>query len=239
MTEESGNPDVPAGLAIAVILLAGLSIAIISYFARSNDALFMVLLGTGSALIAASAVIAFERLVPPWTQRIQVYRSHADIYSEFERMLNGLRGGPHEIRTINSFLPESTTEERWDSFVTNFLRSHKDVTFIRVVSGTGTDPWRLRLERIRERYGSLPNYHQHPALAEGSVPPIEMFLVDDREVLLSYGTVETVSAPVTFGIKMRDPLFCRQLQAYHRSQLEARFKRENLQQQTLDREGIA
>lgn len=235
MAEDVAGPGIPAALAIVVILLVGFLLAVISFFVRSSDTLFTILLGTGTALLAAAAVVTFERLVPPWTQRIQLFRTHADIYNEFERMLSGLRTGvPHVIRTINSFLPQRDTEERWDNFATDYLRNNPSTTFVRVVSAEDTPHWQDRLKRMQKRY-TTPNYHQYTAL-KGAVPPIEMFLVDDREVLLSFGTPATPQPPVTFGIKLRDPQVCGQLEAYHRTQLEEKIDRTNTAQRTLDQQ---
>jgi hypothetical protein len=236
IADEASNPGIPATPAVAIIFLVGLVIALVSITVRPNAVLFTVLLGTGTALLAASAVVAFERLVPPWTQRVQLLRTHFDIYVEFEKMLGGLRGNsPHVIRTINSFLPQTDTEHRWDTFATSYLTTHPDTTFIRVVSADKTEAWRERLSRIESRYAKLSNYRQH-TVQKGAVPPIEMFLVDGKEVLLSFGTPASPQPPVTFGIKLRDPQVCQQLEAYHRIQLESKFKRDEAAQATLDQQ---
>jgi ABC-type multidrug transport system fused ATPase/permease subunit len=235
MPETSSNREIPAALAIVVIFLTGLVLALLSFLVTSGSTLFTILLGSGTALLAAGVVVSLERLIPPWSQRIKVFRTHADVYSEFERMLRGVSDGPHVIRTINSFLPEKATEDRWDDVATSYLKLHPDTAFIRVVVGAETEEWRARIQTMKTRYGKLTNYHQHVAVTGGSVAPIEMFLVDASEVLLSFGTPEKPLPPVTFGLKLRDPDLCRQLEAYHRSQLEGRLKDEELHQSTLER----
>jgi hypothetical protein len=231
MSDEN-SPLASATGAILVIFLSGLVVVLLALVIHPVETLFTVLLGCGTALIAASAVVAFERLVPPWEERIRLYRTHAEIYAQFERMLHGLGDGPHTVKTINSFLPAPETEKTWDHALTQYLHSHADTTFIRVIAAQDTTGWAARLKRITEHYGHLPNYHQHPCYVGDAVPPIEMFLVDGREVIMSFGTRERASPEVTFGIKLRDPQVCRQLEAYHGT-LVSRFAREDLRQKKL------
>jgi len=55
-----------------------------------------------------------------------------------------------------------------------------------------------------------------------------MFLIDKSVVILSFATPERAKPPITYGIEIRDPELCEQLEAYHRIQLQERIPREIL-----------
>ncbi len=230
MTDESQGlgSEIPTAAAVVILLLAGIALSAISFLLRSSDVWFATMLAVGSSLIATAAVVTIERLFPPARQKNKVLRSHWEIYGEFGRLLNSLDPSkPHIVRTINSFLPEKQTELEWDSHVVSFLTNSKQSQFIRVIFGKGNDEWKARLATISQRYRDLPNYHQH-RLNTPSPPAIEMFLVDKTVVILSFATPERTRAPITYGIELRDPEFCEQLEAYHRIQLEESIPRETL-----------
>lgn len=229
---DEGSPklgnEIPTVAAIVILLLAGIALSAIAFLLRGSDVWFATMLAVGSSLIATAGVVTIERLFPPARQKNKVLRSHWEIYGEFGRLLNSLDASkPHVIRTINSFLPEKQTEEEWDAQIVSFLTSSSQSQFIRVVFDQASDEWTARLATIRQRYGGLPNYHQH-RLNTPSPRAIEMFLLDKTVVILSFATPERAKAPITYGIELRDPGFCEQLEAYHRIQLEERIPRETL-----------
>ncbi|MFQ6060860.1 MAG: hypothetical protein ACE5KV_06160 [Thermoplasmata archaeon] len=220
------NQRVIAPLSFALLVMAGAILIAVAYIVKNNEAAFPVLLSVGAALEAAAIVAIVNRLIPPRPQRNKMLRGHAEIYNEFSKMLRMLDPKkPHVIRTINSFPPEVVTEKPWDARVTGFLKENPQTQFIRVVLYQETEDWDKRLKRIRKRYSNVPNYHQHSHQAP---PTIEMFLVDKKEVLLSFATPELPTPSVTYGVRIRDPELCEQLETYHRIHLEQRIPRDDL-----------
>ncbi len=208
----------------------GLLLVAVAFLIRDYSEAFTVVLAIGASLIASIVVILVGRLLPSGPERIRMIKSNEDIYNEFERMLDGLdKERPHVIRTVNSFLPQPMTENRWDKCVVSFLTNSPKSRFIRVIFHRDTEEWRKRFEQIRRQYSGLDNYHQHRH-GEPSPPAIEMFLVDKNEVLLSFAAPEVKVPSVTFGIKLRDKRLCEELEAYHRNQLECRIPKEKLDQ---------
>jgi len=212
---------------LAVVLL-GLLLIVIAFLIRGYSEGFTVTLAIGSSLVASIIVVMVGRLLPSGAERITMVKNNEDIYGEFERMLDALdKERPHVIRTVNSFLPEPDTEDRWDQCVVSFLKNSPKSRFIRVIFHQDTEEWRKRFAQIHRSYGGLQNYHQHRH-SEPSPPAIEMFLVDKSEVLLSFATPEVKVPSVTFGIKLRDKRLCEELEAYHRNQLECKIPMEEL-----------
>ena len=224
----SSTKEIPTTAAVVILLLAGIALSSIALILRGSEVWFAIMLAVGSSLIATAAVVTVERLVPPVRQRNKILRSHWEIYGEFGRLLGSLDvTEPHVIRTINSFVPEKQTEEEWDSHMASFLTNSRQSQFIRVIFDLDTPEWKARLETISRRCAGLPNYHQH-RMNTPSPPAIEMFLVDKMVVILSFATPEQAKPPITYGIELRDPELCEQLEAYHRIQLEGRIPRETL-----------
>lgn len=212
--------------ALLVTAAIGAIFIVLAYFFRSYTILFPVFIALGTTLLGAAVVLVVDRLVPPASQRKVSLESHVQIYDEFERMLNRLeKGRPHTIRTINSFPPRPDTGEHWDSRVRQFLEANPQTQFIRVIFFQDTEDWHRRLATIKKHYSGLPNYLQFRSTAP---PAMEMFLVDMDEVLISFGTPSGESAPITYGIKLRDPRLCEQLEAYHRIRLQGQLQRESV-----------
>lgn len=221
--EARGHPTLSALMAI---VLLGMLLIIAAFFFPSSSQVFVVTLAIGSSLIAGVVVVIAERLIPQKDQRIQFLRGNPAIYREFERMLDALdTNEPHVIRTINSFLPEPNIEDRWDCRVAGFLKCSPQSSFIRIIFHQDLEEWRQRILRMNKAYAGLWNYHQHRQ-KNPSPPAIEMFLVDRKEVLLSFATPETEAPSVTFGIKLRDEELCEHLETYHRNQLERNIRQE-------------
>ncbi len=215
-----------APLSFALLIIAGALLIAVAYIVKDQEVAFPVLLSVGAALEAAAVVAIVNRLIPPRPQRNKMLRGHADIYNEFMKMLRMLDPKkPHVIRTINSFPPEAVTEKPWDVKVVNFLKENPHSQFIRAILYQETEDWHKRLNRIKKRYANIPNYHQH---SHEAPPTIEMFLIDKREVLLSFATPELPTPSVTYGVRIRDPELCEQLETYHRIHLEQRIRRDDL-----------
>lgn len=171
-----------------------------------------VLIGLGVSLLAMSISGSLKRYITPKRLKIEIVRGHNRIYKRFQKMLNSLSDEePHIIRSLNSSPPEKDIGNLWDEFLLLWLKNHPDSFFHRVIVYQETPEWRERLAEMEERYAA-PNYIAY----EYEGPHVmEMFLIDEKVVLMSFSTHGNQTPRITDGIIIRDEQFCKLLKTYH------------------------
>lgn len=215
-SETSEISEERLSLAIYIILLLlGVILLLISLLVLPlvrEDLIRGVLIGLGVSFVTASIIGLLTRYVTPRKYRIEIVRGHGRIYKRFQKMLTSLsEKEPHTIRSLNSCPPEKGIGDRWDEFLTFWLKDHPDSVFHRVIVYQQTSEWRERLAEIEEKY-AFPNYFDYRY--EGP-PVMEMFLIDENAVLLSFSTHGGQIPCITEGIIIRDTQFCKLLKTYH------------------------
>lgn len=215
-SEVSGQSEERLSLAmLAILLLIGIVLLVLSLLVGphlGDDLIRGILIGLGASFVAASIIGLLTRYVTPREYRIEIVRGHVSIYKRFQQMLTSLsEKEPHTIRSLNSCPPEESIGDRWDEFLLLWLKNHPDSVFHRVIVFQPSSEWKKRLAEIKEKY-SLSNYHEYRY--EGP-PVMEMFLVDEKAVLLSFSTHGGQIPRITEGIIIRDTQFCKLLKTYH------------------------
>jgi len=204
-----------AAIIVIALLVGFLLIALALVF---QGALSLTLFGgAGTGFVSAAAILFLQWYIRPRSAKLEIIEGHDNIYKQFRHALTTLEDDrPHTVLTVHSFPPDVGVEKDYDAFVTAWLRRNPNTRFVRVVISQQTARWRARYDALKVYYG-LRNYQQF----EFAGPPtLEMFLIDDSMVIISFSKYEVAEPTISSAIRLWDRKLCRLLAAYHRSHLQ-------------------
>ena len=197
-----------------VLFLIGLLLIVVAFSIGSRNLIIQyIVLSIGASVLGSTFVIFVQRLTPLAHPEFRIITGHREIYDENEKMMQRLISPrrSHTIRTIYSYRPQSEGEDEWDGKVREYLQD-PDHRYIRAIICRNDLRMEERITDIEEKYKNVLNHEMY--VFEGQ-PTFEVFLIDDKEVLLSFATTKLEYPYITTAIWSRNQKLCKQLRDFH------------------------
>src|SRR2546422_866757 len=213
-------------LVLALVGFVGLLIAFIAATILPGNFLSVLLLSLGVSSLTSTIIFSLQRMVPSEYERtlrtlaeasqFSTIRGHEKIYEEYKRALRALPDGiPHRIRTTSSCVQDYGVRTDWDGFLRDFLTSHSNVRYTRILVRQDTKEWRDRISELAKIYTGINGYREY---AHAGPPSVEFLLLDESVAYLTFAS--TLQPSETSGIIIKDPAICRELVNYCEVYLE-------------------